>query len=714
MLHSYLQLSSLLVALALALCGMNLPVYAADENSAVKAGREALIENGVLNLSAPHASAQNTLKLAGKWLFFWNRYVLPGEVLEDPLLLDQAMRVNVPGSWHNYEDPVSGKKLGSRGYGSYLLQIEGVSARQLLNQEVGLLVADAFVNARIYFFNRHSSHGVIAQNGVPSQNPEGQVPFLIANLTRLSFVGDGPWYLLIHISSFDHMKGGLRSAPLLGGYESLQRQLQLDRMVAFFLIGVMVVVGLWNISLFLQRREDRGSLCLGLFCFVLALRFLLVNHFIEFIFQSPSPLVFEVALKADYLTHVWGMCLFGSFLQRNFGEYISQKVMKTLWLTGAAVTLIVAAKSAYYYSACLLGFQLFVLVPGLYFIFKVALAAKRGVDGARISLAGMLILIIGILHDVMVGNDIIRAAYIQPYTIMLFLVLQSQIVGKRFAVAFYRSKEADRRALEEQKRTATLQEELRYEVESRFWIASNIAHRINNPLNYIQLATKVFESELPGLHRDIKTLFQDSDNDPEGKQVHDYFMSRLSVMQDALLTMKSGLELSTESIREIRAISGVDGANATYYDINKIWKDVKKNLEMGYGLERVRVMPENLTVASQGKTFLDPYALKTIFEEILHYWLGQCQNEDRDKIQSTLTRESAVTRLALDLSGREAEPSKIEQMQRRMNYLLKSSHTSIKMQYAAKLLAIDIEFTQHVAEDAMSTELQDAPPLPSL
>jgi signal transduction histidine kinase len=512
---------------------------------------------GVADLMHDRPSADHKIRLDGEWRFFWQRFVTPEQFLNDVNLRHEALVVKVPSSWHTVRDDATGQTLGSKGYGSYLLELRNLKQLERQFGPLGLFLEYGFVNSRVYLFSSAADVRTLMVNGSPATTREESVPFLLPTVADIDGLSDATYYLLIHVSSFDHQKGGLRNSPVISNAGRLERELQIDRLISFFLIGIILIIGFWNITLFLQRHEDTGSLFLAFFCFVLAGRSFSTSHFYEFFLLQPSAILFEFSLKIEYLAHVWGACCFGSFLVKNFPKYFHQGFIRALWILGGLITLVTAMTTASFYSPLLPVFQIFAVAPSCYYVFGIVRASMNKEDGALLSLGGMVILLFGIVHDVLHGVGIIRSVYLLSFTMVVFILFQSQIVGHLFALAFRRSEWLVKELKQREKTITALNEDLKKHIE--------------NLDALVEEKTRDIKSILKNIRQGIFTIL------PNGQIGHDYspYLGKIfSYPQfdglDAMAVITKGAHLNAdEKSRLVSAVASSLDAPDIAFELNR-------------------------------------------------------------------------------------------------------------------------------------------------
>ena len=195
----------------------------------------------------------------------------------------------------------------------------------------------------------------------------------------------------------------------------------------FFIAGLLFVLGLLNVGRFLQRKEEKGELFLGLFTLVLCLSWALAskNHF--FIMKDMTKRFEYIGLAICPLLFV---CYLNQVFLNNFEKAI--KVFKYLACFFTIIILFIPAG--------LLGspifFSLILLSSGavfLYMMVNLLFLSYQKSNIARIIFLGSILVLITIFVD---DQSIKGFPTLSPWFISIFLFLQSQILTYKWNKKF--------------------------------------------------------------------------------------------------------------------------------------------------------------------------------------------------------------------------------------------------------------------------------------
>jgi signal transduction histidine kinase len=124
-----------------------------------------------------------------------------------------------------------------------------------------------------------------------------------------------------------------------------------------------------------------------------------------------------------------------------------------------------------------------------------------------------------------------------------------------------------------------IQRELRIVSSERLRMASRVAHRLNNPLNYIKLSFEALRENIQELNLFIASLFPEEDlSDPDIFACKKSLDENFQKFQKPLELLELGIQKSTSSVAEIRALSGVDGIAKVHFILNSVFPETFERL----------------------------------------------------------------------------------------------------------------------------------------
>ena len=284
------------------------------------------VDNGVLDLSAWDFDKDGPVELNGKWEFYWNAHLMPGDFTgKSPSAMSGVIKV--PGAWNGFD--VKGKKIGAHGYATYRMKI---------------LLGDARPRLAFKFLDMAVAYSVYVNGeklmsaGRPGKDFESTTPQFYPRVVDFQPASEH-LQVIIQVSNYHHRKGGAWEAILLGRAQDMRQIRQSALNVNFFLFGSILIMGIYHLGLFIFRREEKSTLFFGIFCFLIAARSLVTGE--RYLIHIFPDFNWEVHTKIAYLTFYTAVPAFAVFTKKIFPNEISKYAIYVAGIAGAVFSAIV-------------------------------------------------------------------------------------------------------------------------------------------------------------------------------------------------------------------------------------------------------------------------------------------------------------------------------------------------------------------------------------
>ncbi len=235
----------------------------------------------------------------------------------------------------------------------------------------------------------------------------------------------------------------------------------------------------------------------------------------------------------------------------------------------------------------------------------------------------------------------------------------------------------------------TSEKSLRMASELRFHLAGLVAHRLNNPINFIQLSLMNSREITSNLEVLFRNLFSEaSDQDPEVLACRQEFDRLFSQLQEHFSTMEKGLKRSAESIVEIRLFSGVDGPKVAVFsasEIAQVLKDLVEELTMDQWSKRLIFEDEQ---ASNWQIHADKNILKTAIEILLTV----CLQNSHGLVRCSLKGDNAKDWYVLVENHFEWENNAISALERNLNHILETCEGKVALSFQSDSVKAHFSF----------------------
>jgi PAS domain S-box-containing protein len=376
---------------------------------------------GLLDLTQWNFNIDGPVKLSGEWEFYWEKVLKAEDVIVEPRPAGMTL-ISVPGMWNGHE--VSGKKISGNGYATYRLKVrlgpqKGPMAFKFLSMGTAF---DLYVNGK-----EVTSAGKVG-TALETMTPEW-LPHIV-DYTPESDQLD----LLLHISNFNHRKGGAVEVIQFGTEKDISEMSRKSLALDLFLCGSIFIMGLYHFVLFLIRRENKEPLYLSIFCLFIAVYGLLSGErYFAQIFPSTS---WEFRVRLTNFTSFMSAPVFLYFIHSLFPQEFKKTFLHALSVLLILLTCVVLLSPARVYSYLIPVFHIITLISAIYTIYVLVLAFTHKREGSFILLMGTCAIILAMVNDVLYDNSVIRTGQFIPLGIFVFIFSQSVLLSSRFSKTF--------------------------------------------------------------------------------------------------------------------------------------------------------------------------------------------------------------------------------------------------------------------------------------
>ena len=487
---------------------------------------------GELDLSHWDYTTDGPVLLKGQWAFYWNKLLTPDDFAQPdfPQIHPSSGWISTPDSWNDYI--VNGEEIEGNGYATYRLMIHSSSTQDQLALRI-----DAILSAYRLWINGN----LLASNGIVGTTRESMIP---KHLPQTVFFtpDDGNMDIIVQVSNFNHRRGGMWDHIELGLAQQITDQN--DRYLAFemFIIGSLIIMGIYHIGLFALRRNDRSPFYFGAFCLIIGFRALFLGE--AYWYKLFPNVDWEIGLRMEYILTYIGVPFFIKYISELYPRFSSKKISLLSFAVGIIYCSIVLATPTHVFTNTLISYHIIILLTVIYLLYILTLAILHREKGSILLSIGIVFYALTIVNDILYYNEIILTGDYTSIGLFVFIFAHSFVLSMKFSKAFsdvklmtqqlkelnidLESKVNERtRTLVEFNKYLTLANNELFRMEtSRRHLLSNISHDLRTPITSIQGYIEAFldgvvvdpvqqkkylqliHSKTLGLNRLIKDLFE--------------------------------------------------------------------------------------------------------------------------------------------------------------------------------------------------------------
>ncbi len=396
----------------------------------------------------------------------------------------------VPSFWNDVQLP-NGQRTGGAGYATLRLRI-------LLPDAGGPREYGVYLHESLSAYRIFAGSQAVLESGRPGTDAKSTT--FVYNLpAQGAFYAQNQATLYLQISNFYNARGGPNEAALLGTAAQIRDGVRFLRHADFFTAGIIVIIGLYNLTLFLLRRADRAPLYFGLFCLAIAHRTILVGGYFQERYPDLLPGSFYAANV--HIVYFVSVPLFVSFAYHLFPETVTRAFVRTI--AGIAVLFVAAVvalpgplytNTLYYYhivSAVVIAWLLTAMVR--------AGVGRRQDPTPWISLVGFFLFSATITTDILANLALINAPRLLHFGLSAFIFCQAAVIAVNNTKA-RRTVEELARELESKNFRLQRFDQLKDQ------LLANTSHELRTPLNgIIGLAESLLEGAAGDIGAEVRS-----------------------------------------------------------------------------------------------------------------------------------------------------------------------------------------------------------------
>jgi len=405
-----------LVALLLAVVAAHIA-----SSRAVTSAPTAAPVDGVLDLSAHRLPGHPVRLFSSRWSFYWDRLVS-----DDPRAPRPAPDASSSlRSWTGITLR-DGTRPPPFGYATYQLRILLPAAVKNGATELAVRFSGCATEASLMVRDEAGALLAKGDSGTVGTRPEDSVAYDIE--ATLRFRTRSNLFVTMYCSNWENANSGGPREATLGTVADIDALVTTQRTLDFFIIGVLVMIGVHHLLLFALRRRDRGPLWFGLLCLLLALRALVIQRYIYEAF--PSPALWAVLWRLSYLTFYIGVPLFALFFRALFPRSAKERTTRAIVAVSMVFTVIALVAPIRIVTTTLHVFQGFTIACMVWVVYLMVVALVRNRDTlAGVLLLGFIAFIACILYDMYLTDRGGLTSQASHYGIALFVVFQSVLLA---------------------------------------------------------------------------------------------------------------------------------------------------------------------------------------------------------------------------------------------------------------------------------------------
>ncbi len=444
---------------------------------------------GVIDLRNWDFERDGAINLNGEWEFCWDR----GLTSTDFVRIGSSEGcgyISVPGSWKDHTH--FGAPLPGAGRATYRLRALFAPTKRTLT----ITIRRVFTAYRLWI------NGVLADSkGVMDESPRMKEDFSHVHDRRSSTFEPraGVNEIVLQVSNRDYASGGIDQPIRLSNTEYATQREFLLHTLDMIIVGILLFSAIYNILFFFSRRRDIAPLYIGLTSLALALNTYNIQHPVlsTWLPHWANPLL------VNHLTIITGTTLFLMIAQSIFPGKFPTPILKLSLAVSACFSGVLVFTRAPIAERIIGVFYIIGLVWILFFAYGIFTTMLKNRDEVVFFFIGLMSILLAGINNFLYSRTIIDTGNMLSYSMVIFCIMSTFVVSRRFARALETVEKMSRELTE---KNIALEKADR--LKDQF--LANTSHELRTPLHgMIGLSNSLLEGAAGGLSartRDIIAL----------------------------------------------------------------------------------------------------------------------------------------------------------------------------------------------------------------
>lgn len=244
---------------------------------------------------------------------------------------------------------------------------------------------------------------------------------------------------------------------------------------------------------------------------------------------------------------------------------------------------------------------------------------------------------------------------------------------------------------------AEAEAELSLSLKTRVYLVSDMAHRLNNPLNYISTNQANLDREMADLHKDMNHIIEEwhPRNQPDlYEMARGHINQRFELMKESMSFIEDGIRRSASSVIAIRQLSGVDGYQLDRLNILALLELAQERIMETAGkaaAARFHIKGQLTPV----EVYTNRFAIPMVIELIFRNWISATSLTENFTVELTTSGSGKPSLLmALNYANRDQAKHIVEHILPFLNQILRPYESLILCIQNEASLSISLNFGQ--------------------
>src|SRR5690625_5164036 len=357
--------------------------------------------------------------------------------------------------------------------------------------------------------------------------------------------------LTMEVANFSQRKGGLWDSIQFGNADEITLLKVKNIGLQLLVVGSLIIMGIYNIFIYLLRKSIVYTLFLGLLCLIFAIRTLVLGE--TFLLNLFPNFPWEIQVKLEYLPTAFGLLLLVKYVKHRYKEDRFNYFDKAVLILSLVSGLIIIITPAIFYTKYLMAFLIVIPLTLIYFGYIFLQDFSKRNPASLFTLIGFTVFIVTMINDALFFLDFSNNGTYLSDGFFIFILSQTFAHAIHFSETHHQvenlshelleaNRSLERKVEERTEQLSLVNAKLRKSENERKNLMSDLAHELSKPLTLIKgYSEAVVDEKLPP-EKDYLQIINRNANISE-RLIHDLSeLSKLETRQMKMLFQKVSMK----------------------------------------------------------------------------------------------------------------------------------------------------------------------------
>ncbi len=373
---------------------------------------------GVLDLTQWNFVDNGPVNLAGEWEIYWGQLLMP-EVFNSPARGIKPSYATLPGLWKWHE--IDGQTPPARGFTTYRLTVRmnPTDTPMALTVNRPLSVCKVWINGKPLL---DTGRVGIDRN---SETPRDHRAFQYFRLPRTEMT------VVLQVSNFHNIQGGMIDPIRFGSEHQLQQSFHQKLIITTFLGGVLLIMGIFHLTLYTMHQLESANLYFGLYCILDSVVTLAGETGTCVLSELIPDLPWHLTIDMALMPRAACIPLLVMFYHALFPYRYSGIIERCYQAVGGIFLSYLCLTPPNAFDKVTLLFMLLGMTAFPYLLFRFILDLRGGKEGAKFMVPSYLFLIFATINDQLLEANLFESFQMIPFAMLFFILSYSYIISTR-------------------------------------------------------------------------------------------------------------------------------------------------------------------------------------------------------------------------------------------------------------------------------------------